>query len=67
MENRELRIEVLLEDVVRRRASDLHIQVGLPPMLRIDGALTPVAGRSAGGAACFRHSRPRPTAGADEG
>ena len=39
MENRELRIEVLLEDVVRRRASDLHIQVGLPPMLRIDGAL----------------------------
>ena len=38
MENRELRIEVLLEDVVRRRASDLHIQVGLPPMLRIDGA-----------------------------
>ena len=44
MENRELRIEVLLEDVVRRRASDLHIQVGLPPMLRIDGALTPVAG-----------------------
>ena len=43
MENRELRIEVLLEDVVRRRASDLHIQVGLPPMLRIDGALTPVA------------------------
>ena len=44
MENRELHIEVLLEDVVRRRASDLHIQVGLPPMLRIDGALTPVAG-----------------------
>ncbi len=44
MENRELRIEVLLVDVVRRRASDLHIQVGLPPMLRSDGALTPVAG-----------------------
>lgn len=42
--NQELRIEILLEDVVKKRASDLHIQVGLPPMLRIDGALSPVAG-----------------------
>ena len=41
----ELRIEVLLEEVVRKRASDLHIQVGLPPMLRIDGALVPSAGQ----------------------
>ncbi len=40
----ELRIETLLEDVIRKKASDLHIQVGLPPMLRIDGALLPVAG-----------------------
>lgn len=40
----QLRIEVLLEEVVRRRASDLHLQVGLPPMLRIDGTLMPVAG-----------------------
>lgn len=39
-----LRIEILLEEVVKKRASDLHIQVGLPPMLRIDGALTPMAG-----------------------
>lgn len=31
-------------EVVKKRASDLHIQVGLPPMLRIDGSLTPVAG-----------------------
>lgn len=38
----ELRIETLLEDVIRKKASDLHIQVGLPPMLRIDGALTPI-------------------------
>lgn len=44
MQNQQLRIEVLLEEVVRRRASDLHLQVGLPPMLRIDGALVPVAG-----------------------
>jgi len=44
MNNQQLRIEVLLEEVVRKKASDLHIQVGLPPMLRIDGALTPVMG-----------------------
>ena len=36
-----LRIEVLLEEVVKKRASDLHIQVGLPPMLRVDGSLNP--------------------------
>lgn len=44
MNNQQLRIEVLLEEVVKRRASDLHLQVGLPPMLRIDGSLTPIAG-----------------------
>lgn len=38
------RIEVLLEEVVKKKASDLHLQVGLPPMLRVDGALMPVAG-----------------------
>jgi twitching motility protein PilT len=38
------RIEVLLEEVVRKKASDLHLQVGLPPMLRVDGALIPVPG-----------------------
>ncbi|HVC36677.1 MAG TPA: type IV pilus twitching motility protein PilT [Candidatus Dormibacteraeota bacterium] len=36
------RIEVLLEEVIKKKASDLHLQVGLPPMLRIDGSLTPV-------------------------
>ncbi len=44
MEAKQLRIEVLLEEVVRRKASDLHLQVSLPPMLRIDGSLVPVAG-----------------------
>lgn len=44
MTNQELRIEVLLEEVVRKRASDLHIQVSLPPMLRVDGSLVPVPG-----------------------
>ncbi len=37
-----VRIEVLLEEVIRRKASDLHLQVGLPPMLRVDGALRAV-------------------------
>lgn len=44
MSQQELRIEMLLEEVIRKKASDLHIQVGLPPMLRIDGSLTPVTG-----------------------
>jgi twitching motility protein PilT len=38
------KIELLLEEVVKRDASDLHMQVGLPPMIRIDGALAPVQG-----------------------
>jgi twitching motility protein PilT len=40
----QLRIELLLEEVIKRRASDLHLQVGLPPMLRVDGSLIPVSG-----------------------
>lgn len=36
------RIEILLDEVIKKKASDLHIQVGLPPMLRIDGSLVPV-------------------------
>lgn len=36
------KIEILLEQVVKRRASDLHLQVGLPPMLRISGVLSPI-------------------------
>ena len=47
MNSQELRIEVLLEEVIKKRASDLHLQVGLPPMLRIDGSLIPIAGYSA--------------------
>jgi twitching motility protein PilT len=38
------RIEILLEEVVKKKASDLHLQVGMPPMLRVDGHLTPVTG-----------------------
>lgn len=43
----DLRIELLLEDVIRKRASDLHLQIGLPPMLRIDGSLTAIPGFNA--------------------
>ncbi len=39
-----LRIETLLEDVIRKKASDLHLQVGIQPMLRIDGSLVAVHG-----------------------
>ena len=38
------RIELLLEEVIKKKASDLHLQVSLPPMLRVDGALTPISG-----------------------
>lgn len=41
------RIEILLEEVIKKKASDLHLQVGLPPMLRVDGALMPVTGTDA--------------------
>lgn len=44
MNTNEIRIEILLEEVVRRDASDLHIQVGLPPMLRVDGKLSAIQG-----------------------
>ncbi len=43
MQSGQPRIELLLEEVIKKKASDLHIQVGLPPMLRIDGALIPAA------------------------
>ncbi len=36
------RIEILLEETVKKKASDLHLQVGLPPMLRVDGKLVAV-------------------------
>ena len=36
-------IEPLLEECIRQNASDLHLQAGLPPILRIDGALRPIA------------------------
>ncbi len=37
-----VKIETLLEACIKYGASDLHIQVGLPPILRIDGSLAPI-------------------------
>ncbi len=37
-------INVLLDIVVTRNSSDLHLQANKPPMLRLDGALVPIAG-----------------------
>ncbi|MBA3757874.1 type IV pilus twitching motility protein PilT [Candidatus Saccharibacteria bacterium] len=38
------KIELLLDEIVKRKASDLHLQVGLPPMMRVDGALLAIHG-----------------------
>ncbi len=35
-------IETLLEECIKHSASDLHLQAGLPPVLRIDGVLRPM-------------------------
>jgi twitching motility protein PilT len=37
----ELTLRQLLEDMVQRKASDLHLTAGVPPELRIDGSITP--------------------------
>ena len=42
-----IKIESLLEECIKRHASDLHLQYGLPPILRVDGSLTPVPGTQA--------------------
>ncbi len=44
MAGQQPRIEILLEEVIKKKASDLHIQVGLPPMLRVDGQLLAISG-----------------------
>jgi twitching motility protein PilT len=37
-----LKIESLLEEILRQDASDLHLSVGIPPTLRVDGRLVPL-------------------------
>ena len=46
--------DILLE-VLERKASDLHITVGTPPMVRVRGRLTPMEGYSE--ALAERHAR----------
>lgn len=38
----EVHIDELLRMAIERKASDVHLTVGLPPMVRIDGELTPL-------------------------
>lgn len=40
-----MRIEELLEIVIKHNASDLHLIVGLPPVLRVDGELMEISGQ----------------------
>lgn len=40
----QIRIETLLEECIKRNASDLHLQVGTPPILRIDGRMIAIGG-----------------------
>ncbi len=44
--NASSRMKKLLDEAISRKASDLHVTVGLPPVLRIDGKLTAVAGEA---------------------
>jgi twitching motility protein PilT len=39
-------IESLLNMMIQRRASDLHLRMGIPPLMRIDGHLVPVEGHA---------------------
>jgi twitching motility protein PilT len=43
MEKTTPKIELLLEEVIKKDASDLHLQANLPAMLRVDGALIAAA------------------------
>ena len=45
MEGFSLSIESILSESVRMGASDTHITVGLPPMIRVDGMLLPMGGQ----------------------
>ena len=46
-EGKTLDIRDLLEQAVTKQASDLHLTVGRPPTLRIDGELVPISGQAA--------------------
>ncbi|MDR6610634.1 PilT/PilU family type 4a pilus ATPase [Leifsonia sp. 1010] len=54
LENADAELVAALREVVYRSASDLHVTAGSPPMVRIDGALTP-----AGASEPWSHDRTR--------
>ena len=31
----------LLDEMIKMRASDLHVSAGVPPQVRVDGSITP--------------------------
>ena len=39
-----MNIDELVSKLVRARGSDLHLKVGLPPMIRANGVLKPLEG-----------------------
>ena len=43
-------LDQILEAAVSRGASDVHMKVGRPPIVRLDGALAPLPGFSSFGA-----------------
>ena len=36
-------LRALLEEMIEKEASDLHITLGAPPMLRVDGLIVPTS------------------------
>lgn len=40
-----MEIKELLEYTVNKKASDLHLLVGVPPMIRVNGVLNPITGK----------------------
>ncbi len=41
-----VRMKKLLDAAIGQKASDLHISVGVPPVIRVDGKLVPITGES---------------------
>jgi twitching motility protein PilT len=48
----EISMHDLLHQMISKRASDMHITVGVPPMFRVDGQLTPGPYKALGPEAC---------------
>jgi twitching motility protein PilT len=46
MEHLDFNMHDLLQVMIKHRASDLHLQAGSPPIVRIDGDLIPIGNRS---------------------